>query len=52
MGMRDSVGSVRHPCVKLLLFKGNVVALNYTYCILKQPRRMVFILFLKLKCLL
>ena len=29
----------------MLLFKGNVVALNYTYCILRQPRRMVCILF-------
>ena len=35
--MRDSVGSVGHH---VLLFKRNVV--NYTYCILRQPRRMVF----------
>ena len=37
--MRDSVG------IQVLLFKGNVVALNYTYYVLRQPRRMVFNLF-------
>ena len=37
IGMRDSVGSVRHL--------GNVVVLNYTYCFLRQPRRVASILF-------
>ena len=41
--MRDSVWVVFG--IHVFLFKGNVVALNYTYCVLRQPRRMVCNLF-------